>query len=148
MSQAARDQGDSETEWRWEVNNRYRIETGIPKEVRKDYIQRAQTWCEYSLRFGDGAFDQDCLDYRHYVRCIEHEYCDCVGDTLILICERCWKKVLNEIRRKEYEKRDMSDLHEARRSDCRGQIGPTPHFRARPGTRSCRDPGAGGQQNG
>lgn len=84
------------------TENRYRVETGIPREVRKAYLAQAQVWCEYPARFGDGEPDPTCRDFRHYVRCTEHEHCQCTGATLILVCERCWDKLLNEIRGKRY----------------------------------------------
>lgn len=98
------------------MNSRFRILTGIPRKTRKMYIaDQTEPWCEYSNRFGDGGFDPECLDYRHYVRCTDHEYCHCTGDTLILICERCWEKVLNEIRRKKYAKQPPMALTGATR---------------------------------
>jgi len=107
------------------ADDRFRIDTGIPRKVRKAYIAQAAAWCEYPLRFGDGEVDPVCVEYRHYVRCTEHEYCHCTGDTLILVCERCWPALLNEIRRKAY---DASELPERREIE-------TLHSLARPSKR-------------
>lgn len=90
--------------------NKYRQITGIPKEARQAYLARAEAFCEYPMRFEDGQPDPECRDYLHYVRCAEHEYCHCTGDTLILICERCWPKVLNRIGQRAYASQEPMEL--------------------------------------
>jgi hypothetical protein len=117
------------------MTKKYRIKTGIPREARKAYIEQAEQWCEYSTRFGNGEFDPECLEYRHYVRCTEHEYCHCTGDTLILICERCWPKVLNEIRRKEYEASPLPERGVDPQRELRKQI--TQSLRKNGGNETC-----------
>jgi len=96
------------------TENKFRVRTGIPREVRKAYIAQAKVWCEYPIRFGDGTPDIECHDYRHYVRCTQHEYCHCTGDTLILICDRCWEHLLSEIRRTQYEAKREPFVRQAR----------------------------------
>ena len=96
-------------------SNRFRVVNGIPKEARKAHIKKTDAWCEYPLRFGGGDTDIECIEYRHYVRCTEHEYCHCTGDTLILICDRCWNSLLNEIRGKKLAERAFPPLREVSR---------------------------------
>jgi len=92
------------------TDNRFRINTGIDKTVRQRYLAKTDVWCEA----GSGKLDGECHEYRHYVRCTEHEFCHCTGDTLILICEMCWSKALSELRRKKYQAEPLPELRSVR----------------------------------